>query len=180
MPKYIAFLRAINVGGHTVKMDVLRQLFEELGLSSVETFIASGNVIFDSESVEPKLLEQRIEAHLFESLGYKVETFLRSTVELGKIAEYKPFSEALLAAEGSTLYIGFTGVPPSAASGDKLQTYMTDLDDFQIHACEIYWLCRTKQSDSAFSGGLLEKILGQPATLRNVSTVKKLVAKYKG
>ncbi len=45
MPKYIAFLRAINVGGHTVKMDYLRVLFETLGFSDVETFIASGNVI---------------------------------------------------------------------------------------------------------------------------------------
>ena len=43
MTRYIAFLRAINVGGHTVKMDQLRALFEELGLSNVETFIASGN-----------------------------------------------------------------------------------------------------------------------------------------
>ena len=45
--KYVAFLRAINVGGHVVKMEVLRAHFESLGLSSVDTFIASGNVIFD-------------------------------------------------------------------------------------------------------------------------------------
>ncbi|MBA3354552.1 MAG: DUF1697 domain-containing protein [Pyrinomonadaceae bacterium] len=50
MPKYVAFLRAINVGGHIVKMDHLRQLFEALGFSNVDTFITSGNVIFDSMS----------------------------------------------------------------------------------------------------------------------------------
>ena len=44
MPKHFAFLRAINVGGHTVKMDHLRDIFESLGFSNVETFIASGNV----------------------------------------------------------------------------------------------------------------------------------------
>ena len=48
MPRHIAFLRAINVGGHTVTMDRLRQLFTGLGLKDVETFIASGNVIFSS------------------------------------------------------------------------------------------------------------------------------------
>ena len=42
--RYAAFLRAINVGGHVVKMDQLRRLFESLGFSDVETFIASGNV----------------------------------------------------------------------------------------------------------------------------------------
>jgi uncharacterized protein (DUF1697 family) len=50
MPKYVAFLRAINVGGRTVKMGHLRSLFEAMGFSNVETFIASGNVIFDSYS----------------------------------------------------------------------------------------------------------------------------------
>ena len=50
MPKYIAFLRAINVGGHIVKMDQLRKLFEELQFEHVEKFIASGNVIFDTKS----------------------------------------------------------------------------------------------------------------------------------
>jgi uncharacterized protein (DUF1697 family) len=46
MPKYVAFLRAINVGGHTVKMDHLRRLFEALGFTNVETFIASSDVVF--------------------------------------------------------------------------------------------------------------------------------------
>ncbi len=46
MPTYVAFLRAINVGGHNVKMEVLRALFEAQGYADVATFIASGNVIF--------------------------------------------------------------------------------------------------------------------------------------
>jgi uncharacterized protein (DUF1697 family) len=51
MPKHIAFLRAINVGGHIVKMDHLRRLFEALELAEVETFIASGNVIFEAATL---------------------------------------------------------------------------------------------------------------------------------
>jgi len=49
MPRCVAFLRAINVGGRTVKMDYLRSLFEDLGFADVETFIASGNVVFESK-----------------------------------------------------------------------------------------------------------------------------------
>ena len=52
MPRLIAFLRAINVGGHTVTMMKLRKEFEALGLQDVETFIASGNVIFTRELQE--------------------------------------------------------------------------------------------------------------------------------
>ena len=62
MPKYVAFLRAINVGGHLVKMDYLRTLFEALGFENVETFIASGNVIFDSKSKNTQALEKKIES----------------------------------------------------------------------------------------------------------------------
>ena len=69
MSKHIAFLRAINVGGHNVKMDHLRQLFESLGFSNVETFITSGNVIFDTKAVNVKALEKKIEACLHETPG---------------------------------------------------------------------------------------------------------------
>ena len=75
--RYIAFLRAINVGGHVVKMDALRAHFAALRLTAVESFIASGNVIFLATSADPTALEQRIEARLAAQLGYSVATFLR-------------------------------------------------------------------------------------------------------
>ena len=61
MSLYVAFLRAINIGGHTVKMDDLRQLFESLQFTGVETFIASGNVVFEAGSDNPQELEKLIE-----------------------------------------------------------------------------------------------------------------------
>ena len=78
MTKYIAFLRSINVGGHTVKMDHLSKLFKALGFSSVETFIASGNVIFETTAKGTTILEKKIKEHLKKSLGYEVDTFLRT------------------------------------------------------------------------------------------------------
>ena len=64
MQKYIAFLRAINVGGHTVKMDRLREIFETMGFSNVETFIASGNVIFETKSKDVDSLVKMIKKKL--------------------------------------------------------------------------------------------------------------------
>src|SRR6266542_3017759 len=90
MSKHIAFLRAINVGGHNVQMTALRQLFESLGFSNIETFIASGNVIFDAKAGSTKALEKKIETCLHEALGYKVEAFIRTGAELAKIAKYQP------------------------------------------------------------------------------------------
>ncbi len=72
MSGFIAFLRAINVGGHTVKMDVLRQFYESFGFSGAETFIASGNIIFEATPQSPEVMEMEIEARLREALGYEV------------------------------------------------------------------------------------------------------------
>ncbi|NTU66209.1 MAG: DUF1697 domain-containing protein, partial [Chloroflexi bacterium] len=65
MLRYVAFLRAINVGGHTVKMDALRRHFAALGFAGVEKFIASGNVVFDTTARNTHALEKKIEQHLF-------------------------------------------------------------------------------------------------------------------
>ena len=179
MPKYIAFLRAINVGGHTVKMDYLRDLFTDLGFRNVETFIASGNVIFDSASKNSRTLEKKIETCLLRALGYEVTTFIRSTAELVDIAQHKPFPDSELSAPGHTLYIGFMASEPSDTAKKKLLSLATKVDDFRLNGREVYWLCRTtKFSDSEISGSLLAKTLGMPATLRNSTTVKKMAAKY--
>jgi uncharacterized protein (DUF1697 family) len=178
MPKYVAFLRAINVGGHTVKMDHLRSLFEALGFSNVETFIASGNVIFDSKSKSTKALEKKIESFLQQTLGYAVATFIRSTTELIAIAGYRPFSDSELNAEGHILYVGFMADSPGSTVRENLPSLVTKVDDVHLEGREVYWLCRTKFGDSEISGALLAKTLGMPLTLRNVTTIKKLAAKY--
>src|SRR5262249_56400329 len=112
MPLHVAFLRAINVGGRVVKMDHLRALFEGLGLANVETFIASGNVIFESPVRKAKALEARIEAHLRDSLGYAVGVFIRSPAELAAVAGHRPFPAADLEAGGGTPFIPFLPEPP--------------------------------------------------------------------
>ena len=178
MPQYIAFLRAINVGGHTVKMERLRTLFTELGFANVATFIASGNVIFESPTTHAPALEQQIERHLQQALGYEVATFLRSSAALAAVAAYQPFPATEFDAANHALYIAFLHAPPTVAAQHKLMNVRTSTDDFHVHDCEIYWWCRTRLSESSLSGALLEKTIGMPATMRNITTVRKLAAKY--
>ena len=178
MPRYIAFLRAINVGGHnTVKMDFLRQLFESLGFSNVETFIASGNIVFETTSNNAQALEREIEKVLHEALGYAVATFIRTGMELAAIANYKPFSQSDLDG-AAALNIAFLADGLDDKSSQKLMALRTDIDDFHVHGREIYWLCRKRQSGSKISNAVLEKALGQKSTLRGANTVKKMAAKY--
>jgi len=174
MKTWIAFLRAINVGGHTVKMDRLKKLFEEIGFSNVATFIASGNVIFESKSAKSDALEAKIEKHLKSQLGYEVATFIRSSDELAEIADHNAFPDQ----EDGTLYVGFFKKTPNKAGQSKIMNMSSEADDFHFRGRELYWRCRVRSIDSEFSGAVCEKLLGMPATLRNMNTVRKIATKY--
>ncbi len=175
--RYVAFLRAINVGGHTVKMDRLRAMFEELGLSNVETFIASGNVIFESTE-DAATLEQRIDGHLHASLGYQAQAFIRSTSELAEIAARQPFPASEFDTGSATLHIAFLPAPLAVENQQAIVALRNDMDDFHIHGRELYWLIRGKMTASTVGGPLLSKAIGVPTTIRNVNTIRRLVAKY--
>lgn len=178
MPKYVAFLRAINVGGHTVKMDEMRRLFEALEFANVETFIASGNVIFEAAGGRTRAHEQKIEAFLRDRLGYEVATFIRSVGEVAKIAAYNPFADLERNAESGVLSIGFLQQAPTDEAQQKVLRLATPLDEFHIHERELYWWCRRKFSDSGVSGAQLARALGMQTTVRNVTTVQRIAAKY--
>jgi uncharacterized protein (DUF1697 family) len=175
MERYAAFLRAINVGGHTVKMDHLRALFGEMGFTDVSTVIASGNVIFHTRRKSAQQLEEQIQRHLRDALGYDVAAFVRSVPELAALARYEPFPRADLDATGITLSVVFFHSPPSDDARRKLLSMRTPTDDFHVSEREAYWLCRTRMSESAvFKKGLLDKAIGIPGTSRNMNTVMKI------
>jgi len=177
MPRYAAFLRAINVGGRVVKMEALRRFFESLDFANVETVIASGNVLFDASSKSEKALEKKIQDHLHTKLGYEVATFVRSPAEMDAIVRYKPFKSAELNNPEHTLYVGFLPDAPSVAAGKGLAKFVSDVNAFHVHERELYWLIRTRFSDSKIAGNQLERTLQMPTTLRNVTTVRKIAAK---
>ena len=157
-------------------MAALREHFEALGFSGVETFIASGNVIFQSRSTNPGALEKKIERHLHEALGFEVATLVRSTSDLSDVARFRPFPGA--DAAGHSLYVGLLRSDPGDAEKKKVLAMRTPTDEFRVEGRELYWLCRTRSTDSIVSGTRLEKAVGMPATFRNVNTIRKLAEKY--
>lgn len=165
------------MGGHTVKMDNLHGLFKSSGFSSVETFIASGNVVFDTKSVDAMVLEKRIEKQLREALGYEVAVFIRTSMELAGIAKYELFPQPAVD-KASALNIAFLKDKLDEQSKQKLMGLRTDIDDFHVHEREVYWLCLKKKSESTFSNALLEKTIGRKSTMRGVNTIKKMTVKY--
>ncbi|HEX7919100.1 MAG TPA: DUF1697 domain-containing protein [Gemmatimonadales bacterium] len=176
MPRYFAFLRAINVGGHTVKNTELVKLFAGAGIPGAETFIASGNVTFTS-TAKSVGLEKKLEAHFEKKLGYEVKTFLRTHAELVTIGETRPFPKARHAS-ATVLVVGFLAEAPTAAQKKILAGFNNDESDFAAIGRELYWLCQVNQSASAFFKVPFEKRFGAASTWRNMNTVERLLAKY--
>jgi uncharacterized protein (DUF1697 family) len=175
--RYVAFLRAVNVGGRIVKMDRLRDLFTSMGFGGVETFIASGNVIFESGH-DGKSLEQRIGESLRKALGYEVGTMVRTTAEVDRIARHRPFPDGELGKPGTSLHVGFMARAFTPKSRATAMSFVPPGDEFHLHKSELYWLTRTGVGKSEFSLTRLEKALGYIGTFRNVTTVRKLAEKY--
>jgi uncharacterized protein (DUF1697 family) len=178
MPRYVALLRGINVGGHRVKMDRLREMFEEMGFDQVATFIASGNVIFSTRTADADALETRIESHLASGLGYDVPTFIRSPAELEVIAAHPLAEAAGRENPDSSLYVIFLREPASAELSVAFQGLASEMDDFAASGREVYWHIQGKLSESPLFDRGLEKVIGNVlTTTRNMTTLRRLVAK---
>ena len=177
MARYVAFLRGMNLGKRRLEMSRLKSLFVELGFEDVDTFIASGNVIFSTPERVAKKLESRIAAHLEHSLGYDVDTFVRTVDEVVAIASSKPFAED--GNDGITIHVGFLQDALSSATAKALTAVRTPDDEFLAKGREYYWLCRIRTSDSKVWTSPDIKALKLPtSTMRNMSSVRKLVAKH--
>lgn len=156
-------------------MDRLRTCFETMGFSNVKTFIASGNVLFDSAARNSPALESKIAGHLEQELGYEVATFIRTAAEVKRIAAAAPFPASETGAPGVSVYIGLLQEPPTPAARKGLASLRSDVDEFHTDQRELYWLCRGPMLDSKVSPAKLEKHFGR-ATFRNSNTLRRIAA----
>lgn len=179
VPHFIALLRGINLGQRRIKMDALRACFEELKFADVATFIASGNVLFASKATDERKLTVQIQTHLKKTLGYEVDTFLRTRAEIATVAAFRPFAKAELENPANTVHAGFLREPLSVAQTREMLACRTDVDEFHIAGREFYWLCRIKSHESLVWASRTMKAVKLPtATMRNLTTVRKLAAQF--
>jgi uncharacterized protein (DUF1697 family) len=179
MPRYVAFLRAINVGGRRVKMEDLAAIFRNLGFKDAETFIASGNVIFSSPAKDRAALERKIEKTLEAELGYVVETFIRTYSEIAAFAEFPAFPSASNGGdEKLAVHVVFLRAPLEAEVAALVPGFRTEVDDFNLQGAELYWLSRAGVAGSLVNWNKFAKAIRAPSTARNQGMLKKLLAKH--
>lgn len=178
MAIYFALLRGINVGGkNIIKMADLKLAFEAMGLTQVQTYIQSGNVLFQSnEEEEP--LRKHIEHELELTFGFEVTVILRTSAELDRIIVNCPFSEkviseeANLSSKGENLYVSLLLHAPSQIGINRFNTYQSERDEYRIEGREVYLLFHDSIRNSKLANNLQK--LEVPATVRNWKTINKL------
>lgn len=175
MPRYIAFLRAVNVGGRFLKMATLAQHFEALGYPQVQTFINSGNVIFRAPSRSGVALAKSLEAGLEPLLGFKSDVFLRTESEL-RLLTQQGLSLTDQVGPNGEVNVAFLAQALTLEQHTALDSLRSEVDAFHCAQREVYWLCQCGQSESKFSNAQFERKLRTRTTFRRVSMLKRLVS----
>jgi uncharacterized protein (DUF1697 family) len=172
--RYVAFLRGINSGSNpTLKMDILRGIFENLGFQNVKTLLASGNVVFDTDRSERGIIEPILEKELETNLGYKVAVIVLNSEEIKRLIESNPF-EGISITPQTRLYITFT----KGARAKTLALPFSDAAKGFVILGEDHGIIRsTVDLNKGMTPDLmsaLDKNFGKNNTTRNWNTIEKV------
>jgi uncharacterized protein (DUF1697 family) len=172
MATFVALLGGINVGGHRVTMDRLRAEVTDLGLVDVRTFIASGNLLFDApKGATTDTLADRLSSELAERLGWPVPTYVRTAAQIVEAADLAPFG---VMADGHTHMVAFCRSSPDATVTLVGTADDTRPDRFVVHGTDVHWHIAGTLTSSSITLPKLARLLGQPCTTRNITTVRAL------
>ena len=175
MIEYFAFLRGINVGGkNSIKMEDLRQIFEDCGFSNVRSYIQSGNIIFSYKKAEIHSLGKKIEEKIFKSAGLNIPVFLRIREQLEEMVKLNPFNEAL-PIENSKQYVAFLSAQVLISHPMPLLSEKNGLELVSIINENVFLLSFPIGDHSGFPNNFIEKKYKVTATSRYWHVVIKML-----
>jgi uncharacterized protein (DUF1697 family) len=170
---FIALLRGINVGGQKkIKMAELRETLTRTGLENVQTYIQSGNVIFESSEGNLKSLENSIRETILKDFGFEVPTLVISGNDIKEILEANPFADK---EEENKLYYVLLKKAPEKDLVAQFEEVDYPNEDFHITEKCVYLMCKKGYGNAKLNNNLIEQKLKVEATTRNHKTMQKLL-----
>lgn len=171
MIEFAAFLRGVNVSGkRIIRMDLLVKEMAAIGLDDVNTFIQSGNIIFNSKLKNKIELEAKIEMQIKISFGIDTKCFVRSYEEIAKCISGHPFTNP---ENENGSYIAFMQCAAVTAGELNTKFDQTDEDKIYFTTAETY-IQTDKFSKTKFNNSFIERNIKSPATTRKISTIRKI------
>ena len=177
MPKYFAFLQAVNVGSRKIIMSQLRNQFEGLDFTEVETFIASGNVIFSSPIQSTVELETVIMKMLKQNYAFDIETYVRTTHTISQLLALDPFPHNKVATTHS-LHVDFFSLPLAPHTLEQTLSLQNSENDFHVVDNNLLWLNQKSIHETTVTYVQVEQAMGTKMTMRGINTLQRMIAKH--
>jgi len=176
MVRYVVFLRAINVGGHTVTKENLQKAFTSFGFHDLVFYKQSGNVIFETDTSNPEAVKMQIESKLTKELGFEVNAFVRTISQLKQLLALNPFKT--IKEEEVDFQVTFLSLMPEDVSLKlPLRIPNSTADILSVCGTEVFSVTR-RQGDGGKPNPFLESHLNVKATTRNWRVVKSIAELY--
>jgi uncharacterized protein (DUF1697 family) len=170
--RFVGLLRAVNVGGkNKIKMAELRKAMSESGLDNPQTYIQSGNLLFDSNKT-PRQLEAKIAKLILSEFGHDVPVMVRDLSFIRKIVSRNPFQNL----DASFLHAMILESKPKPADVNMIADLDFGDDRFQVSSDLIYIYCPNGYSNTKLTNRFFESKLKIASTTRNWRTINKLIA----
>jgi uncharacterized protein (DUF1697 family) len=179
--RYIALLRGVNLGGkNKLLMKELQAIFIDLGFANVQTYLQSGNVVFDCpKAIKPvRACEKQIEDKIWQLCQLHVPVILKAAEEMKQIQQANPFLGHKNLSEDiyKSLYFTFLSETPDQELLEKVAAKAFLPDEFFIQNRVVYLLCTTGYGKTKLNNTYFETKLRVKATTRNWNTVNQLIA----
>lgn len=178
MDTYIALLRGINVSGQKkIKMVALKAVFENLGFTSITTYIQSGNVVFQSTLDDVKDIKETIHKGIETNFGHDVPVLVLKTNTLFGIVKNNPFDERIKKGEieEKKMYFTLLFSKPDSTNTRVLEEVLKGDEEFVITENAVYFFAANGYGKTKLSNNFFEKKLQCNATTRNLKTIVNLL-----
>jgi uncharacterized protein (DUF1697 family) len=173
--RHVALLRGVNVNGIAIKSAELKALFaDELGFGAVRTVLASGNVLFDTDTSDAAALRTRIEQALRKRFGYDAWIVLLTQKQVAAMAKGYPFER--IDDERHPYIVFGSDVAMLDEVMEKAGAVDADVEQLKRGKGVLYWQCpRGESLDTPVAKLLAKTRYRSSTTTRNLRTVEKLV-----
>jgi uncharacterized protein (DUF1697 family) len=175
MTRFVAFLRAVNLGNRRVEMATARRALQQLGFGDVDSYVNSGNLLFTSTSGNSGGHETVIRGALEDVYGFEITTFVRTAAEVKSLATTKPFGSI---AAGHTHFALLPLRRLSAVEKTAVEGLSNDHDEAVVVGRDVHWLIRSKSTETTLGQKQWKDALpDNPTTARNTTMLAKLAGK---
>jgi uncharacterized protein (DUF1697 family) len=173
MKKYVAIIRGINVGGHNrVNMQRLREALGKAKFQDVQSYIQSGNIVFNTHKTSVSRLESTVRKILQSNFKVDVPVIVRDEKEWKKTVKRNPFLQRT--DDLTKILVTFLSAKPAMSDVRTLAQVQFPHDEFIVDGKDVYVFCKEGYGKTDIPNLFFEKKLNVTGTTRNWKTVMEI------